>query len=84
MRGESQRTCQVSGDWTGSLPLCELVDCGDPGTPGSGRKAGTNYKFQGRVSFVCDNGFQLSGSQTRTCQASGNWSGTAADCLGKA
>lgn len=83
MRGDSQRTCQASGDWTGSVPLCELVDCGDPGTPRNGLKAGTNYKFQGRVSYSCNNGFQLSGSQTRTCQASGSWSGTIAACLGE-
>lgn len=83
MRGESRRTCQANGEWTGSLPLCELVDCGDPGTPRSGRKTGTNYKFGGKVSYICNNGFQLSGSQTRSCQASGSWSGSAPDCVGE-
>ena len=83
MRGVSQRTCQASGEWTGSLPLCDLVDCGDPGNIKSGQKTGTNYKFGGKVSYICNNGFQLSGSQTRSCQASGSWSGSTPECVGE-
>lgn len=83
MRGGSQRTCQASGEWTGSLALCELVDCGDPGNIRGGRKTGTNYKFGGKVSYICNNGFQLSGSQTRFCQASGSWSGSTPECVGE-
>ena len=83
MRGGSQRTCQASGEWTGSLPLCELVDCGDPGNIRSGQKTGTNYKFGGKVSYICNNGFQLSGSQIRFCQASGSWSGSTPECVGE-
>ena len=29
---------------------------------------------------TCDDGFDLSGSETRTCQDDGSWSGTEAVC----
>ena len=31
--------------------------------------------------FTCDDGYQLMGSGTRTCQNSGSWSGSDATCL---
>ena len=30
--------------------------------------------------FVCDDGFDLSGSASRTCRNDGSWSGSAATC----
>ena len=83
LRGTSERTCQSSGRWSGSLPRCELVDCGDPGTPSNGFKTGSNYKFGSVVSYSCTTGYQLSGPQTRSCQANGKWSGTQPECVGE-
>ena len=31
--------------------------------------------------FTCNTGYWLMGSDTRTCQSSGNWSGSDATCL---
>ena len=31
-------------------------------------------------SFTCDNGYELTGSDTRICQSNGNWSGSDATC----
>ncbi|XP_065899286.1 tyrosine-protein kinase receptor TYRO3-like isoform X3 [Dysidea avara] len=31
--------------------------------------------------FTCDNGFELTGSDTRTCQSDGNWSGSNVTCI---
>ena len=31
-------------------------------------------------SFTCDTGYELTGSDTRTCQSDGSWSGSVAMC----
>jgi len=34
-------------------------------------------------SFTCNTGYKLIGSDTRTCQSDGNWSGHETICTGK-
>ena len=80
--GAEERECQSNGRWSGSLPQCELVDCGNPGTPSKGFRTVPNFKFGSAVSYSCTTGYQLSGPQTRSCQANGKWSGTLAECVG--
>ena len=48
------------------------IDCslGDDGIPSYGDTC----------SFTCETGFKLTGSDTRTCQSNGNWSGNTAIC----
>ena len=33
--------------------------------------------------FTCNTGYELTGSDTRTCQRNGTWSGTDIMCLGQ-
>ena len=57
--------------------------CGNPGTPTNGKKNSTNYKYGSVISFSCDVGYNLVGSQTRTCQTNGKWTGTQPTCPSK-
>ena len=81
--GDFVRTCQATGLWSGALPICELVNCGDPGTPENGFRVGSNYQFGSEVYYSCDHGYQLSGPESRTCQSARIWSGTLPACLSK-
>ena len=57
-----------------------VIDCGDPGTPSNGIRTGSVFTFGGTVRYRCNQGYILSGASTRTCEASGRWSGTEAVC----
>ncbi len=57
------------------------VPCGDPPTIPNGSRTFTGTKFRGTATYICDDGYQRSGSATVTCQASGSWS-TRPTCKG--
>ncbi|XP_064386689.1 sushi, von Willebrand factor type A, EGF and pentraxin domain-containing protein 1-like [Halichondria panicea] len=64
-------TCQADGNWT-SL-ICKPVTCGPPppipnGSPGTP----TSTMLRGKVIYSCDSGYELFGSTTATCEASGS------------
>ena len=48
------------------------IDCslGDDGVP----------FYEDTCSFTCNTGYELTGSDTRTCQSDGSWSGTNTTC----
>ncbi|XP_025049397.1 sushi domain-containing protein 2-like [Alligator sinensis] len=61
--------------------LQPVVSCGWLDHPTKGRKEGTNYLMGSTIRFSCDQGYSLAGSEERTCQLTGAWSGNAASCL---
>ena len=63
--------------------LLTVVDCGsltDPANGSVNHTAGTI--FRQNATYSCNTGYNLVGDSTRTCQATGNWSGSAPTCQG--
>ena len=62
--------------------LCPAVNCGDPGTPSHGSREPDPVitELSNVVRYSCDEGYELLGSQERTCQVSGEWSGALPTC----
>ena len=68
--------------------LCDIfliltVDCGTLTDPANGQvnhTAGTTYEQN--ATYSCNTGYNLVGNRTRTCQATGNWSGSEPTCQG--
>ena len=61
--------------------LLIAVNCGSLSNPSNGRvshTAGTTY--QQTATYSCNTGYNLVGSSTRMCQATGVWSGSAPTC----
>uniref|UniRef100_A0A8D0H050 Sushi domain containing 2 n=1 Tax=Sphenodon punctatus TaxID=8508 RepID=A0A8D0H050_SPHPU len=61
--------------------LQPVVSCGWLAPPTNGRKEGTNYLLGSTLRFLCNSGYNLVGSEERTCQMNRAWSGDMTSCL---
>ncbi|MCB9603534.1 MAG: hypothetical protein H6724_07490 [Sandaracinus sp.] len=80
LAGDPTRTCEASGVWSGSAPICSSVDCGTLGAPTNGTVNVPSTGFSSVAEYACNTGYLLEGSAMRTCQMSGSWSGAAPTC----
>ncbi|XP_033098555.1 CUB and sushi domain-containing protein 3-like [Anneissia japonica] len=78
--GAASVTCQSDGTWSQSAPVCQVINCGDPGTPTNGGKNGSDETYGSTVTYVCDNGYNLIGTAMVTCQSNGTWSNSTPTC----
>ena len=78
--GESTRTCQQGGTWSGSVPTCTIIRCGGLSNPSNGQVSIRDNTVGGVASYTCNSGYELIGSETRICQNDGNWSERAPIC----
>ena len=62
------------------MPVCEEIICDELPVPQDGSKDCSGDEFGQKCSFKCDTGFDLSGSEERTCQADGTWTGVPVHC----
>ncbi|KAH3822249.1 hypothetical protein DPMN_124023 [Dreissena polymorpha] len=60
---------------------CSNMDCGQLTAPINGTVTMNSTKYEGIASFACDTGFYMSGSNTTSCNASGNWDTTTPSCF---
>ena len=60
--------------------LCVAAACGNPGFPENGQTQFSTTTFNSVATYTCDSGYTLQGSNSRTCQASGQWSGSVPQC----
>ena len=51
--------------------------------PTNGSLFGNMTTYPQKVQFMCDEGFNLRGSNIRQCLSTGNWSGNITFCEGK-
>ena len=56
------------------------IDCGDPGTPTNGQRSLSSTTYNSVVTYTCDVGYTLQGSNSRTCQFNGQWNGSVPQC----
>ncbi|XP_065900392.1 uncharacterized protein [Dysidea avara] len=85
LTGNDTRTCQSDGSWSGTETMCRRVPCPPLTDPNNGvmtcllRDDGVPF-YEDICSFTCNTGFELTGSDTRTCQSDGSWSGSETLC----
>ena len=62
--------------------LSTAVNCGTLPNPANGQVNTTGTTFGQTATYSCNTGYSLVGGSTRTCQATGVWSGSAPTCQG--
>ena len=60
-----------------------VINCTVLEDPDNGELHIGGVSFGSEVFYSCDKGFILTGDTNRTCQADGNWTGSAPVCNGK-
>ncbi|WAR09791.1 CSMD1-like protein [Mya arenaria] len=81
LSGNETRECLSDGNWSGMLPVCNIVYCNAPIEPQNGSVStpgGTAFEQQ--ALFDCDEGFVLNGSSFSTCNASALWDAIPPSC----
>ena len=78
--GEESRTCQSDGNWSGRAPICRIVRCGGLSNPSNGRVSISTDTPGGIATYSCNSGYELVGTERRTCQNDGQWSDRAPTC----
>ena len=66
-----------------SISLLLAVDCGDPGTPTNGQRSLSSTTYNSVVTYTCDVGYTLQGSNSIKCLYTGQWKGSVPLCIGK-
>jgi len=80
MLGSNTRTCQADGTWSGSEPTCSINTCPLPSATNPLAVSAPDITYKSDATYVCDIGYSMTGSNTRTCQADGTWSGSEPTC----
>ncbi|XP_075692536.1 complement factor B-like [Rhinoderma darwinii] len=82
MIGPENSTCLENGKWSGENTKCDDLegDCPNPGIPIGGRKVGTSYNIENKVTYDCEKGLAMFGSKERVCLEDKRWSGTEPSC----
>ncbi|XP_037335976.2 complement C2 [Pungitius pungitius] len=84
LQGSAQRTCALSGEWTGGAPACvdHAGDCSDPGIPPGALRSAGRFHTGEKVTYRCQAGLDLLGSAERVCLENREWSGSTPRCQG--
>ncbi|XP_066271848.1 P-selectin-like [Branchiostoma lanceolatum] len=79
--GASNVTCQADQTWSHPVPTCTPVQCRNLTAPehGAMSSTGPNY-YPDVVTFTCNQGYELSGASSVTCQADQTWSDPVPTC----
>ncbi|XP_062872149.1 regulator of complement activation group 2 gene 1 [Trichomycterus rosablanca] len=75
------RTCQDAG-WDGQAPVCNVIKCDKPevkdGSHSDDKKS--TYNYNQRLTFECDAGYKIDGSNQITCKKNG-WEPPPPKCI---
>ncbi len=82
--GSAIRTCQLDGTWSDTMPACtELLECPSLTAPANGAVQVASRGIGSTATYSCNNGYELAGAVSRSCQNTLKWSGASPSCYAK-
>jgi len=78
--GTSVLTCTSAGSWSDTPPTCTPNTCVEPEEITNGNYIVTEYTVGSNVQYVCDSGYEITGSSVLTCTEDGTWSDVPPTC----
>uniref|UniRef100_A0A3B4ASQ7 E-selectin n=1 Tax=Periophthalmus magnuspinnatus TaxID=409849 RepID=A0A3B4ASQ7_9GOBI len=84
--GHETITCTSSAEWSNNMPFCEVIQCSKLSNPQWGFVRCSDplgpSSYQSTCVFACEEGYELTGSQTDTllCESTGQWNATQPSC----
>ncbi|XP_077979369.1 CUB and sushi domain-containing protein 1-like isoform X2 [Glandiceps talaboti] len=85
--GSEYRTCQAAGygsssSWSGTEAVCQAITCPVLNSPPHGYVKCNGNQYGSQCQYECSSGYTLArGTETRTCEANGQWSGSEVSCI---
>ncbi|XP_042264116.1 membrane cofactor protein-like isoform X6 [Thunnus maccoyii] len=76
LNGSNTISCSENAEFHPSPPTCVKVKCDEPVTPKDGYVSDRSpppYGFKETVTFKCNNGYEMKGSSTVTCEINSTW-----------
>ncbi|XP_029026032.1 sushi, von Willebrand factor type A, EGF and pentraxin domain-containing protein 1 isoform X4 [Betta splendens] len=80
LQGKSVSVCQADGTWSHESLTCVPAQCKKPPPIPNGRVLGSEFDFNSKLKYVCDEGYKLIGSSISVCQSDGLWDKPAPRC----
>ncbi|KAK2150293.1 hypothetical protein LSH36_413g01017 [Paralvinella palmiformis] len=80
IEGKPTRTCKSDGTWTGPIPKCVSLRCNYPEQIRHGQFIAHDNRYGANIKYICDDGYELIGPESRTCTTSREWNGTSPQC----
>ncbi|XP_052257236.1 sushi, von Willebrand factor type A, EGF and pentraxin domain-containing protein 1-like isoform X1 [Dreissena polymorpha] len=74
-------TCEASGKWSGSFPICVAQVCIAPEYVLNGELLYKDLNVGSAIRYACSDGHQLFGEEVRRCLANLSWSGSEPRCI---
>ena len=81
-RGSLSRECLLGGEWSGSEPSCEFVDCGNPDEllNGNFELLDGRTTYDAEVTYSCTDDYNVVGETKIRCEANGRWTRARTKC----
>ena len=83
IQGKDTRTCRIDGSWTGPTPKCVSITCMVPKEITNSQIKVNDNSYGSTIEYVCDQGYEITGTPKRTCSEDKDWTGSEPTC-GKA
>ncbi|XP_041372647.1 CUB and sushi domain-containing protein 1-like [Gigantopelta aegis] len=79
--GLNTSSCQANGQWSDPALICTEIDCGAPSNILGASVTSVDTTYQSVADYACSTGYvYVSGLNTSSCQANGQWSDPALIC----